>query len=365
MSDKKILIIEDDLALAKTLRNVLMLNNYQADIASSGAEGIQKAYEYCPDLILCDINMKPIDGYQVFNILKDSILTSRIPFIFITGRSELNDIRIGLELGVDDYIVKPFENEDLLKSIKVRLDKYEKLVNIGKNNYKALLNLSPYGVFVFDGETIYETNRAFLEVTGLSDSEVKNIKFENLLTPKQYNKIEGPILKCINGLSDNFQEDIKIKNADGDTEKFRLHVTPSQKYSGFTLLIGLLSPLEHKTESTAPPVEYKKLVNILEEEKITISGDLAHKLHKAFTPSQFKYQQDQSDVLVGKNIFSKREQEVLTLSCKGLPIKMIADQLNISDRTVEKHRANLMEKTGAKNIVEVIIYALKNDLVDI
>jgi DNA-binding NarL/FixJ family response regulator len=56
---------------------------------------------------------------------------------------------------------------------------------------------------------------------------------------------------------------------------------------------------------------------------------------------------------------------VLKLSCQGLPIKIIADELCISDRTVEKHRASLMEKTGSKNIVEVIIYALKNDLVEL
>ncbi|KOH42688.1 response regulator [Sunxiuqinia dokdonensis] len=364
MNAKKILIIEDDLALSKTLKNVLSLNDYQADIASTGAEGIQKAYEYCPDLILCDINMKPIDGYQVYNILKDSSLTSRIPFIFITGRSQLNDIRFGLELGVDDYIVKPFENEDLLKSIKVRIEKYEKLVNIGKNDYKTLLNLSPNGVFVFDGETIYETNQAFMEITGLNESEIKKITFDQLVSPKQYKKIEGKIMKCANGLSGNFQEEIQIRTASGTKEKYILHVSPSQKHNGFTLLIGLLAHAEQSTDSAQ--LEYEKLVNILEEEKVYISGNLAHKLHKAFdSPNGGMQQQGGTSTMLAKSVFSKREQEVLNLSCKGLPIKIIADQLSISDRTVEKHRASLMEKTNAKNIVEVIIYALKNDLVEI
>ncbi len=363
MSAKKILIIEDDLALSKTLKNVLSLNNYEADIASTGAEGIQKAYEYCPDLILCDINMKPIDGYQVYNILKDSLLTSRIPFIFITGRSQLNDIRFGLELGVDDYIVKPFENEDLLKSVKVRIEKYEKLVNIGKNDYKTLLNLSPNGVFVFDGETIYETNHAFLDITGLTESEIKKMTFDQLVSPKQYKKIEGKIMKCANGLSGDFQEEIQLKTASGNKEKFMLHVSPSQKHNGFTLLIGLLAHKEQPTDSAQ--LEYQKLVSILEEEKVYISGNLAHKLHKAFDSSTVGVQQYGTSTMVAKSFFSKREQEVLNLSCKGLPIKIIADQLSISDRTVEKHRASLMEKTNAKNIVEVIIYALKNDLVEI
>ncbi|HKJ43773.1 MAG TPA: response regulator [Sunxiuqinia sp.] len=363
MNAKKILIIEDDLALAKTLRNVLKTENYEADIAGSGAEGIQKAYEYAPDLILCDITMSPIDGYQVYNILKDSSLTNRIPFIFITGKSDLHDIRFGLELGVDDYIVKPFENDELLKSVKVRLDKYEKLVNIGKNDYKALVELSPNGIFVFDGETIYEANRAFYEMTGLSEGEITKVTFEDLITSQKYKNIEQKVLKCANGLLDTFNEEIKIKNKSGDPTKCVLHVTQSQKHNGFTLLIGLLAPLKHA--SGAMPLEYEKLVDILEDEKINISGTLENRLHKVFETQKngvLKHNQ-QTDVIT--TVFSKREQEVLNLSCKGLPIKIIADQLCISDRTVEKHRASLMEKTGAKNIVEVIIYALKNDLVEL
>jgi PAS domain S-box-containing protein len=365
MGAKRILIIEDDLALAKTLKNVLKANSYHADIAVSGAEGIQKAYEYCPDLILCDINMSPIDGYQVYNILKDSALTSRIPFIFITGKSGLNEIRFGLELGVDDYIVKPFDNNDLLKSVKVRIDKYEKLVSIGKNDYKALVELSPNGIFIFDGETIYETNHAFLQMTGLSEAEVKKITFKDLVGEKKFKSIEGKILKCANGLLNSFQEEVKIKTPKSNIPKCSLHVTPSQKYNGFTLLIGLFAPIEQTSD--AAKLEYEKLLDILEDEKIDISGNLAHKLHLAFNSqaTTLSVNQNGTPATLAPNIFSKREQEVLSLSCQGLPIKLIAEKLFISDRTVEKHRASLMEKTGAKNIVEVIIYALKNDLVEL
>ena len=364
MSAKKILIIEDDLALSRTLRNVLGANNFQADIANSGAEGIQKAYEYCPDLILCDITMTPIDGYQVYNILKDSSVTSRIPFIFITGKSDLNDIRFGLKLGVDDYIVKPFDNEDLLNSIKVRMEKYEHLVNIGKNDYKALVELSPYGIFLFDGETIYEANHAFLQITGLSETEVKKITFKDLVGAKKHKDIESKIMECTNGLRDSFQEEIKIKTKKSNTTQYSLHVTPSQKFNDFTLLIGLLAPTEQSSNSMQ--LEYEKLVGVLQEEKINISGNLAHRLHQVFElPNTIGSNKQSTSNAVATSLFSKREQEVLNLSCKGLPIKVIADELFISDRTVEKHRASLMEKTGAKNIVEVIIYALKHDLVEI
>ncbi len=361
MESKRILVIEDDSRLSRTLRNVLITNGFEVDVANSGAEGIQKAYEYCPDLILCDIKMSPIDGYQVFNILKDSSITNRIPFIFITGKSDLQDIRFGLELGVDDYIVKPFNNEELLKSIHVRMEKYEKLVNIGKNDYKALVELSPNGIFLFDGETVYEANKAFTIMTGIDQGDITKVHFKDLIDEESYLKVQGKIQKCMNGLLKSFGEQVKIKLEDGQYSTHKLYVTTSQKNKGFTLLIGLLAPEEIYQQSDR--TEYEKLLNILAEEQIEISGNLAHKLKTVFKVSPG------SDKKIDKNIttdiFSRREQEVLKLSCKGLPIKIIADELCISDRTVEKHRASLMEKTGSKNIVEVIIYALKNELIEI
>jgi len=357
MDARKILIIEDDVLLSKTLKNVLSAYGYEALMANSGAEGIQKAYEFSPDLILCDINMSPIDGYQVFNILEDSSVTNKIPFIYITGKSDLEDIRLGMELGADDYIVKPFSNEELLKSIKVRLAKYEKLVNIGKSDYQALVELSPNGIFIFDGETIYEINNAFSETTGYKPEDLKRITFKDIVDEKSYVSIQSKVLKCAKGLMKSFDEQINIITIDKCHIPSKLYVTASQKFRGFTLLIGLLETVEVNQS------EYDRLVSILSEEKVDISGKLASKLQRAFEFPALK--SAAVDRTITTSIFSKREQEVLKLSCRGLPIKIIADELCISDRTVEKHRASLMEKTGSKNIVEVIIYALKNDLIEL
>lgn len=355
MDVRKILIIEDDVMFSKTLKNVLTAYGYDALVANSGAEGIQKAYEFSPDLILCDINMSPIDGYQVFNILEDSSVTNKIPFIYITGKSDLEDIRLGMELGADDYIVKPFSNEELLKSIKVRLAKYEKLVNIGKSNYQALVELSPNGIFIFDGETIYEVNNAFTEMTGYTPDDLNKVSFKDIVDEKSFISIQTKVLKCAKGLMKSFDEQIILIAADRRHIPGKLYVTASQKFRGFTLLIGLLETIEVNLS------EYDRLVNILSEEKVDISGKLATRLQREFEFPALK--QATADRAVATNIFSKREQEVLRLSCRGLPVKIIADELCISDRTVEKHRASLMEKTGSKNIVEVIIYALKNDLI--
>jgi len=94
---KKILIIEDDQRLGFTIQNVLAFHKYDVCYANNGAAGIQKAFEYNPDLILCDINMDPLDGYQVYKVLEESSILNRIPFVFLTGSSDLEEatFRIG------------------------------------------------------------------------------------------------------------------------------------------------------------------------------------------------------------------------------------------------------------------------------
>ncbi|MGQ7870598.1 response regulator [Sunxiuqinia sp. sy24] len=365
MAARKILIIDDNRSFSKTLRNVLKSNGYESVTAGSGGEGIQKAYEYGPDLILCDIKMAPIDGYQVCNILKESSITKKIPFIFITGKSGLDEIRLGLELGADDYLVKPFRNEALLTSIKTRLEKYEYLVNLGRSKYQAFVDYSPNGIFLFDGTSIYESNPAFNQMVGILESAITGTQFSDLIGKTNFAKLEDRINQCMNGLLSNFQEEISILTSIGVQEKFVLYVAPSVKYNGFSLLTGLLMPVGKTDQSKQE--EFEQLVSILEEEEIDLTDPVIQRLQKEFDSRYARVMdREYSPVSVASEVeFSRRELEVLKLSCKGLPIKTIAEELCISGRTVESHRASLMEKTASKNIIEVIIYAFKNQLVEI
>lgn len=122
-----ILIIEDDFALHETIGNLLMLEGYKIVSAKDGNEGIELAKKHSPDLIICDIMMPEKSGIDVINELQTNNNTKLIPFIFLTAKAELKDIRNGMLSGADDYITKPFNNEDLLKSIKLRLEKHKNL----------------------------------------------------------------------------------------------------------------------------------------------------------------------------------------------------------------------------------------------
>jgi CRP-like cAMP-binding protein/FixJ family two-component response regulator len=125
MDKKTILIIEDSLEVRENTAELLELAGYHVLTASNGKEGVSAAQQYHPDLILCDIMMPILDGYGVLHLLGKHIETARIPFIFLTAKSERSDIRRGMELGADDYIVKPYNDTELLKSIEARIKKAE------------------------------------------------------------------------------------------------------------------------------------------------------------------------------------------------------------------------------------------------
>src|SRR6185437_11526979 len=117
---KRVLIIEDDLefceAVAKTLAS-----HYQALVAHSGAEGLKIAMKEKPDLILIDLQMPEMDGFEVCEQLRTKPATREIPIIILTGENAPNSRVKGLDSGADDYVSKPFHPQELLARIRARL----------------------------------------------------------------------------------------------------------------------------------------------------------------------------------------------------------------------------------------------------
>jgi len=120
---KKVLIIEDNPEVRENTAELLELANYEVETAENGKEGVVKAKNTKPDLIICDIMMPELDGYGVLHILSKDIETNQIPFIFLTAKAERSDFRKGMNLGADDYLTKPFDESELLDAIESRLKK--------------------------------------------------------------------------------------------------------------------------------------------------------------------------------------------------------------------------------------------------
>ena len=120
----KILVIEDDNTVRANLLEILDVEGFSVMGAENGRVGVQLAHNYLPDLVLCDIMMPDLDGYQVLAELRRHPATTAVPLIFLTARGEKSDLRQGMELGADDYLVKPFTIQEVLGAIHSRLEKH-------------------------------------------------------------------------------------------------------------------------------------------------------------------------------------------------------------------------------------------------
>lgn len=122
-SMKTILLIEDNLSIRETILEMLTQEDFTVIEAENGKIGVELALKYLPDLILCDVIMPELDGYGVLEQLRQNVVTSTIPFIFLTALSDKIDTRKGMELGADDYLTKPCSLKAVLKAIDTQLQK--------------------------------------------------------------------------------------------------------------------------------------------------------------------------------------------------------------------------------------------------
>ncbi len=132
MEKKHILVIEDQDDVRENIVELLELSNYKVDAAPDGKEGVKKALSNPPNLILCDIMMPEMDGYEVLYLITKNPETASLPFIFLTAKAEKADFRKGMNMGADDYITKPFEEMELLGAIERRLQKYGDLSKVSE-----------------------------------------------------------------------------------------------------------------------------------------------------------------------------------------------------------------------------------------
>lgn len=122
-----ILVIEDENALRLNLAEILELADFSVISAADGNTGLHLAKYKYPDLILCDIMMPGLDGYEVLRQLRNDPKCAKIPLIFITAKVDRDDIRQGMGLGADDYITKPCQPAEILTAVNARLKRHSAL----------------------------------------------------------------------------------------------------------------------------------------------------------------------------------------------------------------------------------------------
>jgi len=361
---KKILIVEDDTALAGTIKNYLKLKGFEVNHADNGAVGIQLAFSTMPDAIICDINIPVVDGYQVYKILSETIVTQSIPFIFLTAKTSLTDIRTGMQLGADDYITKPFDFDDLYAAVTTRIDKREKISNASEDKFISLLNNSPNGTFVCQKKKFIVVNRKLADFFGYSQVEMLNKCLVELTDVDDKQKIDDAMTNCLSTHKKEFSIEFYGQNKFNQKLPLKL-IAGYSFYKGQDCIVGSLINLSSEEYtlkdialSSSDLEELGNAIEVFSADYNIISKDLIEKLSGIFT----KERKESDSINVELSI---REKEVLNQICLGKSTNEIADTLFISDRTVEKHRAAIVQKTDSKNMIEAVIFAIKNKMVKV
>ncbi|MBF8294582.1 MAG: hypothetical protein HW389_1127 [Bacteroidetes bacterium] len=124
----KVLVIDDEMAIREVIAVTLRKSGYDVFTATNGAEGLELARKRLPGLIICDVRMVLVDGYEVLAAIRNNPSTASIPFILATSISSIERMRQGMELGADDFLPKPFTPSQLLAAVKARLEKHVILI---------------------------------------------------------------------------------------------------------------------------------------------------------------------------------------------------------------------------------------------
>ncbi len=175
---KKIVVIEDQPAMRANVCELLTLEGYRAIPAADGLAGIALARQEKPDLILCDIMMPGCDGLAVLAALRADPALANVPFIFLTARGERPDVRTGMNLGADDYLIKPVGSHELLAAVAARFERQSRQPVGGPPDFADPTVLEALGLSPREAEVLCwlaqgKSNAAIATILGPSEATVK------------------------------------------------------------------------------------------------------------------------------------------------------------------------------------------------
>jgi DNA-binding NarL/FixJ family response regulator len=182
VSRKKVLVIDDDAAVAEVFAMTLNRAGYEAKALSSGMDASAVALQFRPDLVLCDISMPGMDGYQVLASLRAVPETRDTVFVFVTGKDNLEDVRFGMNLGADDYVSKTMSSKELLRTVAARLARREEMVTEARQHLlrepPTAEKIQRLGLSAREAEVLYwvmsgKTNPEIATILGISPGTVR------------------------------------------------------------------------------------------------------------------------------------------------------------------------------------------------
>ncbi|MBE9222733.1 response regulator [Cyanobacterium stanieri LEGE 03274] len=281
-----ILVIDDDVSIRDSIREILTTLDFQVITASNGKQGLQLIKKNSLDLILCDVSMPTMTGYELLETLQSQEKFSSIPFIFLTGNSDTRNMRKGMELGADDYLFKPFTIDSLLKAINTRL---EKTARLKKQSSTRLTELRHNISFALPHEINTPLN-------GINSSAQLLKDYADNLSQEELKEIADLILessKRLTHLMQNFLLYAELELISQDNQKIE-HIRQSKtsQCSIFNILVSLSQEISQQYHRQSD------LSLQIDDEMVAIAENNLDKICRELLDNAFKYSQPKDMVRI-------------------------------------------------------------------
>ncbi len=314
---QKILVIKNEKKKDSELESFFNNLGYRSEFVYDGGMGVQSALKFRPDIIISELNLSMFSGIEIYNIIKKIDFLQDVPFIILSQKNRKEEILEGIQLGMDGFIEKPIDYFNLGILLKNKLSK----INLINKCYKrkcCFLNENPFaGTFFIKNYRFSDINKKFQEISGYDQRELLEKNIFDIIFDKDISKIIKGVNNCVKEININMNDELRFINKKNEIIHTHLHANVKETHPNLEI-IGYILPFQN------------------------------HKIIKMGSE--------------GNHIqLSKREKEVLELICKGYINQEMAELLFISERTVEGHRARIMDKTNSKNTVQLVVYALKHN----
>ena len=274
---KKILVIDDAEFILESTSTLLKFEGYEVFTATDGQSGIKTALEIKPDLILCDISMPRMDGYQVLSAIRETPEIATTPFIFLTAFTEKQNMRLGMEKGADDYLIKPYTRDELIAALEAQWKKFqnierhvqEKIEEVGRNLNYAL----PHEFRTVLNQVIGSAKYLTTNTDDISKDEIIEIGNDIISSAQRLMRI-----------TENFLVFIRIESFASNPEK-RRQLRMSRTDEPAAMLVDIASLLAAKYDR----YDDIDIEGLAENIYIEIATDSFHKIIDELIDNAFKF----------------------------------------------------------------------------
>ncbi len=338
---KQVLIVEDNMDVAQYICDIFEINGYGVRVAYDGLTGWEEIQHQLPDVVISDVDMPELDGYQLLDRVRHDNGTETLPFILLTARTERDNIRHGMNLGADDYVTKPFSANEILKSVETMIGKQEKYIKKQETTMRLLRKNITHSL-------PHELRTPLQSIIGYAN-----------LMQMDYDSMERDNIKMMADMI--FDSGMRLQRlAENMLTYAQIEIIASNPEQQEQLRNNILRDPAQKIEDCINKVatQHKRLDDVtidLDEQVLRITADNLNRIIHELVDNAFKFSQAGSPVNISATVYDEHYEIVISDYGRG----MTAEQINLIgaymqfDRVLYEQQGMGMGLNIAKRLVEL------------